>query len=120
MKKPLLIGFLLVLSLIPVLSSATLVTCNGPDCTIGKFFETLVEIYKFIVFQIATPLAVIALIIGGIFMMISAGNPNTFATGRKIMISAIIGLALAFCSYLIISFVLDTLGFTGNWQHPVQ
>jgi len=65
------------------------------------FFQMLTTIYNFIVWILATPLAVIALIIGGILMMISAGNPNLMGTGKKILYSAIIGLALVFCSYLI-------------------
>ena len=73
------------------------------------------NIYSFLVLQIATPLAVIALIVGGVLMMISAGNPNLMGTGKKIFYAAVIGLALAFCSYLIIKVVLSAVGYTGNF-----
>jgi len=94
----------------------TLVPCSGQDCTIGFFFQMLLNIYNFIVQCIATPLAVIALTVGAIFMLISAGNPNLFGTGKKILYSAIIGLALVFCSWIIINFVMTAVGFQGSWS----
>jgi len=68
------------------------------------------KIYNFIVKDIATPLAVLAITIGGILMLISAGNPNLLSLGKKIMYAAIIGLVLVWCSYLIINFILTTIG----------
>lgn len=94
--------------------SAGLVPCDT-NCKIGDFFTMLVNVYKFIVFKIATPLAIIAITIGAIFMLISAGNPNLFGTGKKILWVAIIGLVLVFGSYAIIGFILTTIGFHGNW-----
>jgi hypothetical protein len=85
-------------------------------CEIGDFFSTLVYIYNFIVIYIATPLAVIALIIGGVLLMISAGNPNLATKGKQILWAAIIGLVLVFGSYLIIDFILCTaLGYC-SWK----
>ncbi len=115
MKKPLLIALFLVLFLIPVMAGAQgLVPCNGPDCTISSFFVLLVNIYHFIVWDLATPLAIIALMVGGIIMMVSAGNPSTFAKGREIVKWAIIGLVLVFCSWVIINGILGILGVS-NW-----
>jgi hypothetical protein len=91
------------------------VTCS---CTIANFFAMLARIYNFIVLQIATPLAVIAITIGGIFMMASAGNPSLFGKGKQILIVAIIGLVLVFCSYLIVNSILGWIGFKGNWASP--
>jgi hypothetical protein len=111
--------FLLSVIFIPAIVLAQgLVPCSGTDCTIESFFTMMVNVYTFIVLQIATPLAVIALVVGGIFMMLAAGNPNLMSTGKKIFWSAIIGLVLVFASYLIISFILTTIGFRGNWANP--
>ena len=74
------------------------------------------NIYNFIVKIIAAPLAVIALTIGGILMLISAGNPNLMGLGKKIFYAAIIGLALVFCSWVIINTILTILGYTGTWS----
>jgi hypothetical protein len=117
MKKiylPIILFCLLSIIFVPVLVKAGIVPCNGPDCTIDKFFEMLGGIYNFIVKDIATPLAVIAVTVGGILMLISAGNPNLMSTGKKVFYSGIIGLVLVFCSYLIIKFILTAIGYTGT------
>ena len=98
-----------------------LVTCDpasGTPCTLTDFFTMITNVYSFIVLEIATPLAIIAMIVGGIFMLVAGGSPGLMATGKKIAITAIIGLVLVFASYLIISFILNLIGFTGNWQAP--
>jgi len=49
-------------------------------------------------------------------MMISAGNPQLFGTGKKILYTSIIGLVLVFCSWLIINFIMSALGYSlGAW-----
>jgi len=113
---------LLTIIFVPLLAKAAdpIVTCGNTasdPCGISDFFAMLARIYKFIVKDIATPLAIIALIIGGIMMMISAGNPELMGNGKKIMYAAIIGLVLVWCSWLIIDFVLKAVGFTGNWSN---
>ena len=111
---PIILFCLLSIVFIPFVANATLVPCTD-NCTIDDFFTMLASVYSFIVNDIATPLAIIAVTIGGILMMISAGNPNLMGTGKKILYSAIIGLVLVFCSYLIINFVLVTIGYSGTW-----
>ena len=65
--------------------------------------------------DIATPLAVVSISIGGIMILISGGNPNLAGTGKKILYSALIGLALVFCSYLIINSILKAV--SGGGMH---
>jgi len=116
--------FLLSIIFVPLFSQASqcagqtgIVKC-GQDascpCELGDFMNMANEIYSFIVYQIATPLAVIAIIIGGILMMTSAGNPNLMGMGKKVLWSAIIGLALAFATKGIINFILSVVGYNGN------
>jgi len=103
---------------VPVLASADgLVPCTGSNCTICSFFQMLANIYNLIVKDIATPLAIIAIIVGAIFMMVSAGNPNLMSKGKTIFWSAIIGLALVFCSYLIIDSILHAIGYSQSWTN---
>jgi len=88
-----------------------------PDCPcdLGDFFLTLLRIYNFAVYFIALPLATLMVIIGGVLILISGGNPNRAATGKNILKFAIIGLVLAFGSWLIIDVVLKAIGYMGNW-----
>ena len=94
-----------------------IVPCTD-NCKLEDFFTMFVNLYSFIVLEIAGPLAIIALVVGGIFMMVSAGNPSLMSTGKSILKAAIIGLILVFASWVIINFILTTIGFQGNWQKP--
>ena len=113
--------FFLILFLIPVLTNAVpaqepLVPCNGPNCTIESFFIMLARIFNFIVWYIATPLAILSLTIGGVMILISAGNPQWLQTGKETIKWAIVGLVLVFCSWLIVNFILGALGYTKAWN----
>ena len=60
-----------------------LVTCDpasGTPCTLTDFFTMIANVYSFICLEIATPLAIIAMIVGGIFMLVSGGSPGLMAT----------------------------------------
>jgi hypothetical protein len=90
-----------------------LVTCSGTvdcPCTWGKIAEMAAGILKFIIWKIAIPLAVLALTVGGIILLTSAGNPGRATLGKQIIIGAIVGLFLALCSVLIVNFVLNAIG----------
>lgn len=82
-------------------------------CEIGHLFLMIGTIYTFIVWYIATPLATLALLIGGIIILASAGNPNAVGMGRKILWTAVIGLVLVFCAWLIVNFILLAIGAPG-------
>lgn len=114
MNKNLLFA-LLFFTFIPLIVSAQgLVPCGNPGqpaCTIGDFFIMLSNIYDFLVKYLATPLAVIAITIGGIMMIISAGNPGLMEMGKNAIKFSIIGLVLAFGSLLIIKTLLSAMGF---------
>lgn len=123
MKKLLIlfILFFLLIFTIPSFSFAQspLVPCGNdgqPACTIGDFFIMLANIYDFLVKWIASPLAIIALTVGGIVLMTSAGNPNLVSLGKKILWSAIIGLLLVWGSWVIINFIMETIGYRGGWD----
>ena len=122
-------GVLILLILIPVLAlaQAPFVRCGNGDptkpgyhaCDICDFFATLIYIYNFLVLSIATPLAIVGVTIGGVFILISAGNPNLMGSGKKILYSAIIGLFLVFASWVIINTILSTIGYQmGTWWNP--
>ncbi|KKQ20783.1 MAG: hypothetical protein A3G45_00110 [Candidatus Staskawiczbacteria bacterium RIFCSPLOWO2_12_FULL_37_15] len=120
MKKIILFTALLSLFLFPIFSNAAgLVPCGNPGenaCTINDFFIMLGKIFNFAITMIVAPLATLMLIIGGVLILISAGNPNLAGLGKKTLYAAIIGIALAFGSWVIINFILGALGYTGNWS----
>jgi type IV secretory pathway VirB2 component (pilin) len=119
MNIKILIAFFSILIFIPfIISAQGLVPCGNPGqepCGIDDFFTMLGRIYNFIVLYLATPLAVIAITIGGVMMIISGGNPSLMQKGKDILKLAILGLVLAFGSYLIIKTLLSSMGFIYNF-----
>jgi len=100
-----------------VIKADQIVPCGNPSqsaCTLSDFLTMIGNVYHFIVFTLATPLATVAVLIGAILMMISAGNPNLMSIGKKVFWSAVIGIALVYCSYLIIQFILTAIGYKGT------
>ena len=125
MKKIfLLLSFALILAA-PVIASACIpgvnadcpiVTCNK-DCTIQDLFNMIDRIISFLLYAIAVPASVICLIIGGVMFTISGANPERANLGKKIVITTVIGMVLAFGGWLIVQFVLvDLLGVKNGYQ----
>jgi hypothetical protein len=117
MKKIFLFAILFFLIALPILvnAQAPFVRCGNPGqakCGLQDLFNTIGYIYHFIVWDIATPLAVLFFLIGGIILMVSAGNPGLAGKGKTILWMATIGLVLVFCGYLIVNALL--LALTGH------
>jgi len=121
-KKVLLISFLVLVffSLIPDLDLSAANPCSvnlvgNPDSKTGRyeikqFKEMLQRIVDLILFCITPPIAVLMLVIGGIIILVSGGDPNLKSLGKKILIATIIGLFIAYGSWAIIRFILIAIG----------
>lgn len=121
---------LLVAFLVPQPAMGALVPCGnvppanfvGPPtqdqqpCTLSDFFVLIANVYNFIVFNIATPLATLMVVIGGILMLLSGINANWFNTGKNMIKWSIIAILLIWSAVLIIDTVFKAIGYTGNWQ----
>ena len=87
------------------------VTCNqsgqGP-CTFCDFVKVAANVVG-VLRNLAFGVAVIAIIAGAILMIISAGNPGRFNTGKSFIINAIIGVVIALMAWIIIGTVLHLL-----------
>jgi len=67
-----------------------------PDPLGGQSFsEITANVLGFIFWDIATPLSVIMVLVGAFQLMTSAGNPEKASQGRKTIMYAAIGLAIA-------------------------
>ena len=116
LKKILILSFLTVVVAFPVLASAqALVTCGNPgspQCTLNDFTAIFTTITTIIMTTVAPGLGIIFLIIGGLQILFSAGNPEMFGAGKKVIIATIIGLVLVYGALAIINFVLGAIGAT--------
>ncbi|OGZ47323.1 MAG: hypothetical protein A3J54_03460 [Candidatus Ryanbacteria bacterium RIFCSPHIGHO2_02_FULL_45_13b] len=115
---------------IPFLTHAGIVPCGtekNPDgsianpCDLCDLYVGTKNIIDFLLFDFILPLAIVAFLIGGIFMLASSGNPQMLQTGKTAITNAVLGIFIAFGSWLIIATILNTLGysnFTAAWNEP--
>lgn len=89
-------------------------------CDLCHLYTGAKNIIDFVLFDLVLPLAIVAFLIGGIFMLASSGNPQMLQTGKTAITNALIGIFIAFGSWLIIATVVNTLGyqnqFTPAWN----
>jgi hypothetical protein len=92
-------------------SESGLVRCGvSRDCTICDIFILVRDIFNFALGLLAA-LAVLSIVIGGVYILTSAGDSGRVREGYSIITNAVIGLLLTMASFLLFSFVLVSLGF---------
>ncbi|MFI5205502.1 MAG: hypothetical protein ACHQVK_01035 [Candidatus Paceibacterales bacterium] len=85
-------------------------------CQFGHFGILLLKIYNFAIKFIIIPIAGLAVVVAGLYMLVSAGNPAMFERGKKILIYTIVAIALIFGAYLMIDILLKALGYPLPWN----
>lgn len=78
------------------------------DYTVGAFLDLAQNIIKYI-FGISGALALLMFIYGGFLWLISMGESKRTQQGQEVLIQASTGLAIIFCSWLLVNFVVATL-----------
>lgn len=95
-----------------------LVPCS--QCTICDLWILADNIINFLIFKMALPILVLAILIGGFVWMTSAGNPERIGKGKKILTSSIVGIFIAFGGWLIVDTIIKTFAnegaFAGAWN----
>jgi len=96
-------------------SSGSLVKCTE-NCKFNDFLILISDVVKFILFNLAVPIAAIMFFYAG-FLMVTAGGESAGARtkAKNIFTNAIIGLALAAGAWVIIHTLLSILGYNGSW-----
>ncbi|MBI2639473.1 MAG: hypothetical protein HYW90_01105 [Candidatus Sungbacteria bacterium] len=97
-----------------------LVHCGGtnpdgtiqPACTICDLAVLGIRITKFLITNIAIPLAGLMIVVGGLMIMFGAASESRVTAGKKILTNAIIGVVIVFISWLLVSTIIKVL--TGN------
>ena len=113
------LGFVTQVQAAPIISENTLgKDCyeNG-NCSLNHFIKIIEQYYKNI-FGLIGSIALIMFIIGGVMFLVSGGSQEKVSKAKSLMLSAVIGLLIIFASYLIIEFVLKTVGYENvdNWN----
>lgn len=121
MKKNIFLIILLgTLLLSPVISQAAgFVPCGGqgePRCQFCHFFVMLDTIFDFIILRMAPIVATLMLVIGGVMFFFAGAKPEAMKTGKDIIFSALLGLAIIFTAWIVINTLLgfmDVAVWTG-------
>lgn len=77
-----------------------------PGTTVQDLIDLLSRLAGNLMF-VAGALAVIFIIIGGLYYITSSGNPERTEKGKKVIISTIIGIVVISLSLLIVSILAD-------------
>ncbi len=85
-------------------------------CELGHVFVLARNIYVFIIWNIATPLAGLLIMIGGLLILLSGANQKLYDMGKTILWAAVWGVGLIFGAYLIMGAVMMAIGYTGPWS----
>lgn len=88
-----------------------LVPCGSEfvPCTPCHLWLLANRIISFLLFQLATPILVVALLVGGFVWLTSSGNPAQIEKGKKILTSSVLGIFIAFGAWLIVNSIIQTL-----------
>ncbi len=90
------------------LAPAIVPTCPPAGCGWPEFNQLIANVMNFLL-TISIPLAVVVIIYGGFLMLTSGGSEKRIGQGKQAMLSAAIGLAIVFGSYIIITTVLRAI-----------
>lgn len=99
--------------------AAGLVPCVNAPCTPCDVWPLAKNIVWFALFQLAIPVLTVALLVGGVMILVSAGNQSTLTKGKALIWNGVIGILIAFTAYLVISTIIATLAegrFTAGWK----
>jgi len=95
-------------------------SCKGSatycgDYTLSDFMQIAILASQWIL-GIVGSLSLVMFIYGGFMFLISSGSSDKIGQAKKIIIASVIGLLIVFSSYLIIKFVLESLGVNNAYQ----
>ncbi len=101
-----------------------IVTCGragGTMCTLCDLIKGIYDIVNYLM-KIAIGIAVLAICIGGVLYVVSAGEPGLVEIGKKAIKNAIIGFVITLAAVLIIDTLIlyigaqSDLGISADWK----
>ncbi len=90
--------------------------CNSAfqNCNAGNSVGGLIRTVINWLLGIAFGVAILFLIIGGFWYVVSAGNEETAEKGKNTAVNAIIGIVIIILSYVVINVVANLVSSAGN------
>ena len=97
---------------------------GGKDATycgnyeVNDFISLAINISKWILGMVGS-LSLIMFIYGGVLFLVSTGSTEKISKAKNILVAAVVGLIIVFTSYLIIKFVMNSMGLTWSGKIAV-
>lgn len=85
---------------------------QGPEVVTAISWCDILQIISNVIgflFYLAFPIAVAMIIIGGLFLLVSAGNDSAIKKGKDIISFAIWGIIITLCAGVFLGFIIRTL-----------
>lgn len=106
-------------SLVPCNNNSVVVTNNGTSinptpCDFNAFMTLINTVIRFILFDLAIPIAAIMMAYAG-FLLVKAQGGEAKTKAKSIFTNAVFGLIFAVAAWLIIRTILSILGYDGGW-----
>jgi len=116
--------FILGFLVIPQIAAARIVPeCNHADvagCNLCDFFLLIMNIYDFIVFKLAPPVAGLLIVAAGALFLVSGGSEERVSQAKKIFVNVIIGLVFIYASWLIVNSIIQVIGKSTEGFNPTS
>ncbi|OGZ33961.1 MAG: hypothetical protein A2Y98_00605 [Candidatus Portnoybacteria bacterium RBG_19FT_COMBO_36_7] len=84
--------------------------CGDKGCDLCAFFSLVVNIFAFIAFRLAPPVAGLLIVFAGAIFLTSGGSEERVTQAKKIFINVVIGLIFVFASWLIVNSIIQVIG----------
>lgn len=94
-----------------------LVPCGNPGqsaCTVCDFYVLIDNLIDFVAIKLAPPLALLLIVIGAVFIIISSGSQDLYNKGKNIITMALLGLLIIWGSWMIIDVVMGAVAGQGG------
>jgi len=105
--------FIIIAILLPLTTSAAGLLSNkcveDGSCDLDVGFQIFIDASKWLL-GIVGSVALLFFVYGGFMWLTSGGKPDAIDKGKKIMIGTITGIVIVFCAWLVVNFVLSSLG----------
>jgi len=97
-----------------VAEESALVTCSGLDCTVCSLVQMVVNLFYYLTWYIAFPVAILFLVIGGFIYIGSRGNDTWMSFAKRGIMYTIGGFCVSILAYLAINTLVQVVGGQGN------
>lgn len=99
-------------------STGGLVPCTD-DCTLCHLVVGFKNIFDYLLYTVLAPLFILGIVVSGVLYMVSSGSKGLTEKAKMALTYSITGFVIALTAWLIVNFVMLTLGFTsplgGSW-----